>query len=36
MQHVIGFVSLYRRPGNNSVPEWMQKQLRAGYYSAVT
>ena len=23
-------------PGNNSVPVWMQKQLRAGYYSAVT
>jgi iduronate 2-sulfatase len=23
-------------PGNNSVPIWMQKQLRAGYYSAVT
>jgi iduronate 2-sulfatase len=23
-------------PGNNSVPVWMQKQLRVGYYSAVT
>ena len=23
-------------PGNNSVPVWMQQQLRAGYYSAVT
>jgi arylsulfatase A-like enzyme len=23
-------------PGNNSVPTWMQKQLRVGYYSAVT
>ena len=23
-------------PGSNSVPDWFQRQLRQGYYSAVT